>query len=129
MQQYLRSSNSFVLPCIHYIFFNQVITNNIFLVQVINNNIQEALQFCTVLHTLLMITAESMLSKRPVLRITVVLLFLLKLFSSHIYCIPKYISFIFIKLVMIRRQLKNGEGKNLLFVEVVITQSKPSATN
>ena len=36
-----------------------------------------------------MMTAESMLSKRPVLRITAALFFLLKLFSSHIYCIPK----------------------------------------
>ena len=34
-----------------------------------------------------MMTSESMLSKRPVLRFTVVLFFLLKLFSSHIHCI------------------------------------------
>ena len=34
-------------------------------------------------------TAESMLSKRPVLRFTAVLFFLHKLFSSHIYCICK----------------------------------------
>ena len=33
---------------------------------------------------LLMMTAEFMLSKRPVLRFTVALLFHLKLFSSHI---------------------------------------------
>ena len=45
-----------------------------------------------------MITAESMLSKRPVLRFTVVLFFL-KLFSSHIYCIP---------LFMIQSDLKLG---------------------
>ena len=38
-----------------------------------------------------MMTAEFMLSKRPVLRFTAALFFLLKLFSSHIYCIPKYI--------------------------------------
>ena len=43
---------------------------------------------CTALHTLLMMTAEFMLSKRPVLRFTAALFFLLKLFSSHIYCKP-----------------------------------------
>ena len=37
------------------------------------------LQFCTALHTLLMMTAEFMLSKRPVLRFTAALFFLLKL--------------------------------------------------
>ena len=42
--------------------------------------------FVTALHTLLMMTAEFMLSKRPVLRFIVALLFLLTLFSSHIYC-------------------------------------------
>ena len=36
-----------------------------------------------------------MLSKRPVLRFTAALFFLLKLFSSHIYCIPKYNKIIF----------------------------------
>ena len=36
-----------------------------------------------------MMTAESMFSKRPVFRFTVALLFLLKLFSSCIYCFPK----------------------------------------
>ena len=51
------------------------------------------LQFCTALHTLLMMTAEFMLSKRPVLRFTAALFFLLKLFSSHIYCIPKFVLF------------------------------------
>ena len=51
------------------------------------------LQFCTALHTLLMMTAEFMLSKRPVLRFTAALFFLLKLFSSHIYGIQiKFIS-------------------------------------
>ena len=39
-----------------------------------------------------MITAESMLSKRPVLRFTAALFFLLKLFSSHVYCIPKKVT-------------------------------------
>ena len=34
--------------------------------------------------------AEAMLSKPPVLRITVALFLLLKLFSSHIYCIPRF---------------------------------------
>ena len=48
-------------------------------------------QFCTALHTLLMMTAEFMLSKRPVLRFTAALFFLLKLFSSHIYCITNLI--------------------------------------
>ena len=43
--------------------------------------------FCTALLTLLMMTAESMLSKRPVLRITAALLFFLELFSSLIYCV------------------------------------------
>ena len=51
------------------------------------HNADDSCQFCTALHTLLMMTAESMLSKRPVLRNTAVLFFLLKLFSSHIYCI------------------------------------------
>ena len=37
-----------------------------------------------------MMTAESILSKRLVLRFIVALLFLFKLFSSHIYCIRKY---------------------------------------
>ena len=36
-----------------------------------------------------MMTAEFMLSKRPVLRFTAGLFFLLKLFSFHVYCIPK----------------------------------------
>ena len=36
-----------------------------------------------------MITAESMLSKRPILRITAALFLLLKLFSSHIYWMQK----------------------------------------
>ena len=31
--------------------------------------------------------AESMLSKRPVSRLTVTLFFLIKLFSSHSYCV------------------------------------------
>ena len=37
-----------------------------------------------------MITAESMLSKRPVLRITAALSFLVKLFPSQIYCITMF---------------------------------------
>ena len=50
-------------------------------------------QFNTAWHTLLMMTAESMLSKRlTVLRIPVALFFLFKLFSSHIYCIPLHKS-------------------------------------
>ena len=40
------------------------------------------LQFCTALHTLLMMTAEFMLSKRPVLRFTAALFFLLKDYHS-----------------------------------------------
>ena len=40
--------------------------------------------------TLLMMTAESMLSKRSVLRFTLALFFLIKLFSFHIYCIPHF---------------------------------------
>ena len=47
------------------------------------------LEFCTVLHALLMMTAESILSKCPVLRFAVALFLLLKLFSSHIYCMKK----------------------------------------
>ena len=35
-----------------------------------------------------------MLSKRPVLRFTAALFFLLKLFSSYIYCIPKFKQFL-----------------------------------
>ena len=35
-----------------------------------------------------MMTAESMLSKHPVLRFIAALFFILELFSSHIYCIP-----------------------------------------
>ena len=41
--------------------------------------------FRAALLTLLMMTAESMLSKRPVLRVTAALFVLLKLFSSHVY--------------------------------------------
>ena len=41
----------------------------------------------SVMITLLMIAEESMLSKRPVLRFSAALLFLLQLLSSHIYCI------------------------------------------
>ena len=41
-----------------------------------------------------MITAESMLSKHPVLRITEALFFLHELFSSHSCCIPKLIVFL-----------------------------------
>ena len=40
-----------------------------------------------------MMTAEFMLSKRPVLRFTAALFFLLKLFSSHIYCILQCLLF------------------------------------
>ena len=39
--------------------------------------------------SVLMMLAESMLSNRLVLKITAALFFLLKLFSSHIYCINK----------------------------------------
>ena len=46
-------------------------------------------RFCTALLPLLMMTADSMLSKRPVLRFTVALFFLLELLSSHIYCIMR----------------------------------------
>ena len=51
----------------------------------------------TKLKELLMITGESMWSKRPVSRITVPLFFLLTLFSSHIYCtlFCNYSSFCF----------------------------------
>ena len=52
---------------------------------------KKCIQFCSALHTLLMMTAESMLSERPVLQLTVVLLFLFKPFSSHIYCITIYL--------------------------------------
>ena len=48
--------------------------------------VSKAAQNCTALHTLLMTTAESNLSKRPVLRITAAFFFL-QLFFSHIYCI------------------------------------------
>ena len=48
----------------------------------------KAIQNSKTLFTLLMMmTAESTLSKRPVLKTTVVLFFFLKLFSSHNYCI------------------------------------------
>ena len=50
---------------------------------VIIRSVSKAFQFCTTLLTLLMMTAGSMLSKRPVLRITEALFFLLQLFSSH----------------------------------------------
>ena len=64
---------------------------------VINSGVCKAVLNCkyttkqckTALHTLLMITAESMLSKPAVLRFTATLFFFLKLFSSHIYCIMK----------------------------------------
>ena len=38
----------------------------------------------------MMMAVESMVSKRPVLKIAVALLLLLKLFSPHIYCIPTF---------------------------------------
>ena len=41
-------------------------------------------KFCIALLTLLMMTAESMFSKRPVLRITAALIFLLQFFSTHV---------------------------------------------
>ena len=64
------------LPQVHQILFLQ------FLCQI------ELIMVCTALHTLLMMTAEFMLSKRPVLKFTAALFFLLKLFSSHIYFMP-----------------------------------------
>ena len=45
------------------------------------------------LHVLLIMTAEFMLSKRPVLRIIVALLFFFKLFSSYIYCVSLSLYF------------------------------------
>ena len=44
-----------------------------------------------------MMTAESMLSKRPVLRITVTLIFLIQLFSFHIYCIQIQKTFLYFR--------------------------------
>ena len=44
-----------------------------------------------------MITAESMLSKRPVLRITAALILLIQLFSFHIYCIPIQKTFLYFR--------------------------------
>ena len=38
-----------------------------------------------------MMTAEFMLSNRSFLRFNVALLYLLKLFSSHVYCFPIYL--------------------------------------
>ena len=55
----------------------------------------EELVLLHTLHTLLMMTVEFMLSKRPVLIFTAALFFLLKLFSSHIYCIPKLACLVF----------------------------------
>ena len=49
-------------------------------------------QFFTALLKLLMMTSESMLSKRPVLKFTAILFFLQMLFSSQIYCIPNQIK-------------------------------------
>ena len=46
-----------------------------------------AFQFFTALLALLMMTAEPVMSKRPISRFIVALFFFLKLFSSHIYCI------------------------------------------
>ena len=57
---------------------------------IIISSVSEAIrrnQVCTAFLTLMMITGESMLSKRPVLRIIVASLFLLRLFSFYIYCI------------------------------------------
>ena len=62
--------------------------DNINLAVIISRVCKAVQNCCTALHTLLMMTAEFMLSKRPVLRFTAALFFLLKLFSSHIYCIP-----------------------------------------
>ena len=49
---------------------------------VIISSVSEVVKFCIAVLTLLMMTAESMLS---VLRFTMTLFFLLKLFSSHIH--------------------------------------------
>ena len=46
-----------------------------------------------------MMTAEFMLSKRPVLRFTAALLFLLELFLFHIYRIPIFFAFNVISLI------------------------------
>ena len=75
--------------------------------------------FCTALHTLLMMTAEFMLSKRPVLRFTAALFYLLKLFSSHIYCIPNNTTLFFLcvaRVVMAQPQWPaNGQASLQLF--------------
>ena len=47
----------------------------------------KVVQFCTALLTLLMMTAESMLSKRPVL----LWLCFFKLFSPHVHCILEFV--------------------------------------
>ena len=60
----------------------------------VQNRKRSFFQFRTALVTLLMMTAEAMLSKCPAVKITAALLFL-ELFSSHIYHVvfPKLIVF------------------------------------
>ena len=60
-----------------------------------------------------MMTAESTLSKRAVLRFTVALLFLLMLFSSHIYCtnLSGYKSELCLKIVKMREVVSNNMVK------------------
>ena len=72
-----------------------------------------------------MMTAESMLSKRPVLRTTAALFFLLKLFSSRIYCNPNFVLFLHrVKLHFFQTQVycEWRDVKNVLkyFVKLVL---------
>ena len=58
-------------------------------------------RFCSALHTLLMMTAESMLSKRPVLRFVVALHFLVKdelhVINNKVCC---ELSYLFLSLLL-----------------------------
>ena len=73
-------------------------------------------QFCTALLILLMMTVESMLSKRPVVRIAVTLLLLLQLFFNYLkitdqysycwYVIVLLINFFFVVILLICLQCK-----------------------
>ena len=94
-------------------------------------------QFCTALLALLVMPAECMSLKRPVLRFTVAIFFLLKLFSSHLLYSKK--DFVIRKLSV--RMLFGTYGrvscvlpynfltqKNLLVIMTMLSATWPSGT-
>ena len=77
---------------------------------------------------MLMMTAESMLLKRPVLRFTVVIFFLFKLFSSHVYCGPIPIYLYKIANMMIIGMCRVESEYSAEYLGIFITRTRPSIT-